>query len=118
MKKPNEEIKALILKFALLNAVQHEGKARESSVMGRILAEKPQLKAEIKRVAATVKEVVAYVNRLSLPEQQKTIEEKWPELLAAKKAEERVKGLPPLPNAEKYERIVTRFSPNPDCVLH
>ena len=118
MKKPNEEIKALILKFALLNAVQHDGKARESSVMGRILAEKPQLKAEIKRVAATVKEVVAYVNRLSLPEQQKTIEEKWPELLAAKKAEERVKGLPPLPNAEKYERIVTRFSPNPDCVLH
>jgi glutamyl-tRNA synthetase len=23
-----------------------------------------------------------------------------------------------LPNADKYKRIVTRFSPNPDCVLH
>ena len=26
--------------------------------------------------------------------------------------------LPPLPNADKYKQIVTRFSPNPDCVLH
>jgi glutamyl-tRNA synthetase len=28
------------------------------------------------------------------------------------------KGLPPLPNAGKYEEIVTRFAPNPDFVLH
>ena len=37
--------------------------------------------------------------------------------LESKKAEEE-KGLPPLPNVEKYERVITRFSPNPDCVLH
>jgi glutamyl-tRNA synthetase len=28
------------------------------------------------------------------------------------------KILPPLPNADKYEEIVTRFAPNPDFVLH
>ena len=28
------------------------------------------------------------------------------------------KTLPPLPNAEKYNRVVTRFAPNPDFVLH
>ena len=28
------------------------------------------------------------------------------------------KELPPLPNAEKYSEIVTRFAPNPDFVLH
>ncbi len=28
------------------------------------------------------------------------------------------KALPPLPNADKYDRIVTRFAPNPDFVLH
>ncbi len=28
------------------------------------------------------------------------------------------KGLPALPNAEKYSEIVTRFAPNPDFVLH
>ena len=28
------------------------------------------------------------------------------------------KTLPPLPNADKYAKIVTRFAPNPDFVLH
>ena len=28
------------------------------------------------------------------------------------------KTLPPLPNADKYTTIVTRFAPNPDFVLH
>ena len=28
------------------------------------------------------------------------------------------KTLPPLPNADKYEHIATRFAPNPDFVLH
>src|SRR5437773_4533105 len=28
------------------------------------------------------------------------------------------KSLPPLPNADKYAMIVTRFAPNPDFVLH
>ena len=28
------------------------------------------------------------------------------------------KALPPLPNADKYSKIITRFAPNPDFVLH
>ncbi len=28
------------------------------------------------------------------------------------------KSLPPLPNVDKYNRVVTRFAPNPDFVLH
>ena len=31
---------------------------------------------------------------------------------------EGTKELPPLPNVEKYNRIITRFAPNPDFVLH
>ncbi|MEM2118804.1 MAG: glutamate--tRNA ligase, partial [Candidatus Bathyarchaeia archaeon] len=50
-------------------------------------------------------------------EQRRIVEEKWPEALTKEKVEEE-KRLPPLPNAEKYTQIVTRFSPNPDCVLH
>ncbi len=111
------EIRRLVRKFALLNAVQHKGRARESSVIGKLLAEKPQLKTEIKQVAQLVKEIVQEVNSLSLTEQRRVIEENWPELLAKKKVGEE-KKLPPLPNADRYSRIVTRFSPNPDCVLH
>ena len=35
-----------------------------------------------------------------------------------KKRKPEEKRLSPLPNADKYAQIVTRFSPNPDCVLH
>ena len=117
MKDTDTETRELIRKFALLNAVKHGGKAREPSVIGKALAEKPQLKTEMEKVVKFVKEIVREVNSLSLAEQRKIIEEKWPELLVKKKVEEE-KRLPPLPNAEKYSRIVTRFSPNPDCVLH
>jgi glutamyl-tRNA synthetase len=54
---------------------------------------------------------------LSLKEQKRVVEEKWPESLVKEKAEEE-KKLPPLPNVEKYAQVVTRYAPNPDCVLH
>jgi glutamyl-tRNA synthetase len=41
----------------------------------------------------------------------------WPEALERVKTKEK-RRLPPLLNADKYTQIVTRFSPNPDCVLH
>jgi hypothetical protein len=45
------------------------------------------------------------------------VEKNWPETLIKDKAEEE-KHLPSLPNVGSYLRVVTRFSPNPDCVLH
>jgi len=51
-----------------------------------------------------------------LAEQKAIVEKNWPE--TQKKHETEEKKLPPLPNADKYKLITTRFSPNPDCVLH
>jgi len=113
----SNETKEIIRKIALLNALHHEGKARAQSVLGKLLAERPHLKTKIKQVTSTIHEVVQEVNRLSLQEQKKLLEKKWPETLVKEKVEE-AKKLPPLPNVENYERVVTRFSPNPDCALH
>ena len=111
------EDKEAIRKIALLNALLHDGKAQVQPVLGKLLAERPHLKARIKETIPVIAEVVEEVNRLSLNEQRKIVEEKWPETLVEEKVEaERV--LPPLPNVERYGRVVTRFSPNPDCVLH
>jgi len=62
--------------------------------------------------------ILSEVNGLSFEEQKDTVEQKWPETEKKEKAREAEKRLPPLPNASKYPQIVTRFSPNPDCVLH
>jgi glutamyl-tRNA synthetase len=115
--KEDAELKELIRKFALLNAIKHDGKAQTGPVVGKVLAEKPELRAKAKELTALVNEIVGEVNSIPLTEQKRVVEEKWPETLSKERVEEE-KRLPPLPNADKYEKIVTRFSPNPDCVLH
>jgi glutamyl-tRNA synthetase len=60
---------------------------------------------------------VTEVNKIPLSEQKQIVKERWPETLVKEKGEEQ-KRLPPLPNADKYPQVVTRYAPNPDCVLH
>jgi glutamyl-tRNA synthetase len=111
------ELQENIRKTALLNAVRHDGRAQEGAVISKILGEKPVLRDKVKELSAIVNNVVQEVNSLSREEQKQIIEEKWPETLLKEKTEEE-KHLPPLPNAERYAQVVTRFSPNPDCALH
>ncbi|MGQ9538113.1 MAG: glutamate--tRNA ligase [Candidatus Bathycorpusculaceae bacterium] len=116
-KLENTPIEELIRKLALLNAIRHEGKAQTGPVVGKVLAEKPELRAKVKEITVLINKVVEEVNNLSITEQKRIVEENWPEALAREKIEEE-KRLPPLPNVDKYPQVVTRFSPNPDCVLH
>jgi len=111
------ELKESIRKTALLNAVRHDGKAQAGPVVGKILGEKPELRTKAKELSALVSDVVREVNSLSSDEQKRIVEEKWPEALVKEKVEEE-KHLPPLPNVDGYPQVVTRFSPNPDCVIH
>jgi len=100
-----------------LNAVKHDGRAQEGAVIGKILGERSDLRSKAKEVSTLVSTVVREVNNLSYEEQKRFVEEKWPEELVREKVEEE-KHLPPLPNVDKYKQVITRFSPNPDCVLH
>jgi len=113
----DKALRELVLKAALLNALQHGGKAQAGALVGRIIGEKQELKTEAKELSGLISKVVNEVNSLSVEEQKRKVEEKWPEALKKEKLEEK-KRLPPLPNADKYKQVVTRFSPNPDCVLH
>lgn len=113
----NSELKEDIRKTTLLNAIKHEGKAQTGSVIGKILGEKPDLRSKIKEISTLVNKIVKEVNTLSFDEQKSIVEENWPEALVKEKVEKE-KRLPPLPNVDKYRQVVTRFSPNPDCVLH
>ena len=117
MTELSKELEELIRKFALLNAIKHDGKAQTGSVIGKVLAEKPELRTKVKEITALVNKIVDEVNNIPLNEQKRLVEENWPQLFVREKIEEE-KRLPPLPNVNKYQKVVTRFSPNPDCVLH
>jgi glutamyl-tRNA synthetase len=115
--KGDTELKELIRKIALLNAVRHEGKAQTGPVIGKILGERPELRTKVKTLSSLVKAVVQEVNDTPLSQQKGIVQNKWPEALVKEKVEGK-KRLPPLPNADRVAQVVTRFSPNPDCVLH
>jgi glutamyl-tRNA synthetase len=113
----DKELKQLILKVALLNAIQHNGKAQASALTGKIIGERIELRTRAKELAAVINGIVGEVNSFSDEEQKRIVKENWPEIPKKEKIEEE-KHLPPLPNVKKYGIVVTRFSPNPDCVLH
>lgn len=114
------EVRETIRKLALLNAIQYDGKAQSKPVLGKLFSERPELKGIAKEIVALVDSIVQEVNSMSLEEQRRLLETLWPEALAKERMREKgwEKTLPPLPNVEKYGRVVTRFAPNPDCVLH
>jgi glutamyl-tRNA synthetase len=113
----DEEIREVIRRLALINAINHGGNAQVGPVVGKLLAEEPDLKTRVKEIGSIVAEIIKQVNKLPFEEQKKIVENNWPELLVKEKVEEK-KRLPKLPNADRYESIVTRFSPNPDCAIH
>jgi len=105
------------LRHAVLNASQHEGRARAGPVLSRLLAEFPHLRARAKELMPLVAEAVEEANSWPLERQESMLRERWPELLEPREAEEE-RGLPPLRNVDRFEEIRTRFAPNPDGPLH
>ena len=112
-----KEAREIIRKIVILNALRYEGKATPKPVFGKLLGEHPQFRRQIKEVTTIINEIVQEINELLLEKQREIVAENWPEALVEEKTEE-TKQLPPLPNAKKYGQVVTRFSPNPDFVLH
>jgi glutamyl-tRNA synthetase len=107
-------MRELAFKYALINAVEHGGKAEIQAVVKKIVAEKPELKLKIKEVIEEVKKTVEEVNSLSLEEQKKKLDELGVKI--EKKVVERFE-LPELPDVE-FGKVVTAFPPEPSKYPH
>lgn len=108
-----EEIRELIEKYALQNAVKYRAAPNAGAVMGKLMGEHPELRGRAKEVSPLVREVLAVVEKTGPEEWQKRLEAIAPELLVQlREKKEPDKGLPPLEDAEKG--VVMRFAPNPN----
>ena len=111
------EIEELVFKHSLFNASQHDGKANLGSVINKIIAEKPELKSDIKNLMNKIKPIIEKINSMSPDEQIKLLQKDFPDMKSETKNTEKF-PLPSLPNFNSYETIITRFSPNPNGHLH
>lgn len=107
-------MKDLIYKHALLNAIEHDGKADVQAVLGKVIAENPSLKEKIKEVIPGIQKIVDDVNFLSLEEQKNILKKLGIKIEERKIVQEE---LPELPNAVKG-KVVMRLAPYPSGPLH
>ncbi|MEM5773126.1 MAG: glutamate--tRNA ligase [Candidatus Aenigmatarchaeota archaeon] len=104
----------IIFKHALVNAVEHGGKADVQAVIKKVIAEKPEFKAKIKELIEMAKKTVNEINSISLEEQKEKLEELG--IKIEKKKVEKFE-LPELPGAE-FGKVVTAFPPEPSKYPH
>lgn len=104
------KLRDLILKYALQNAVFYKGKAKPSSVLGKVFSHSQEARSNIKETRLLVEQIVRQVNMMSLHEQKRTLEKLDPSML--KKEEKKQGGLSELPDA-KEGKVRTRFAPSP-----
>lgn len=108
------DIRQLVYKYALLNAVQHKGNAQDKAVVGVIMGSHPELRKDAQEIIKIATEIVKEVNSLNLEDQKGELEKLGVHQTIKEKTEK--KGLADLPSVGK--EVVLRFAPNPSGPLH
>ncbi len=109
-------VEELIRKLALKNAIEYKGKAQSKSVIQKLIAEKPEIKKNIRTIIGLVNNIIDEVNNMTYEDQVESLSKIAPEYLSDNK-EKKVKTLKDLPNVE-VGHFVTRLPPEPGKYLH
>ena len=112
MKKRKAISEEKILAYALKNAIEHNGEARENSVLNSLFHEGLQ-KSQIKKTRLIIQKTVNQVNSLTSEEREKQFSQLGGQVGHRKERQ----GLPELPGAKKG-KVITRMSPSPSGPLH
>lgn len=112
----NGSIEDTIRKYALQNAVLYGGKANPKAVVGKVLAEHPEMRSKAREINSMTEAIVNRVNVIPEEDQRKMLESIDASLLKKNKVE-RIHLLPDLPEAVDG-KVVMRFAPGPSGPLH
>ncbi len=106
-----DDIKLLIKKYALQNAVKYNKTPQAGAVIGKVMAN-PELRSRAKEITALTGEVLSEIEQMAPASREEELNKLAPELVSElKEKKEPEKGLPPL---ELNGDLVMRFAPNPN----
>ena len=101
------------LKYALQNAIKYKGKANIGAIIGKVLAENPALKKDMKNLSKEIKKTVDEVNSLGFEKQKKELEK-----YSFKETVKEEKNLFSMFDIKEGEKVVTAFPPEPSKYPH
>jgi len=110
------DLREVVKKYTLQNAALFGGKANPKAVLGKVLAEQPELRSRAKEVAAAAEEAAREVQAMPFDDICRMVGDIDPNLLKKTKCEKK-HVLPDLPGAEEG-KVVMRFAPGPSGPLH
>jgi len=118
MKLPKDKIEKAIIKHAIINAVQHDNKANPKAIIGKIIAEFPEVKKDMRTIVSKINKLTQDVNDLSNDEQNKLYEDNFKDTYEKKQEQKKQdkEELKELPNVKK--KVVLRIAPSPSGALH
>jgi glutamyl-tRNA synthetase len=111
----NMGIEGTVRKYALQNAVKFKGKANIGAVIGKVLAENPKLKKDMKKLSRQIHKMVSEINSLS-KEKQKEELDKYSDQL--KETIKEKKDIFDIFDIKENEQVVTAFPPEPSKYPH
>ncbi|MHA1985197.1 MAG: glutamate--tRNA ligase [Promethearchaeota archaeon] len=114
----DKEIIKILWINGLKNAIEFSGIPNKKAVMGKLMAERKDLRSQTKAIIPKLDQILEEIINLNLEEQKKKLLELDPTAFEKKEVKTEEKVLPPLPEIENYEKIVMRLAPYPSGALH
>ncbi len=108
------DIDKTIRKYVLQNAIKFGGKANPGAVVGKVIAEHPEVKSDMKNISSKINETIKSISKLSVEQMKDELKNLAPQLLEKKEYAKRT-GLPELKNVKG--EVVMRIAPYPSGPL-